>query len=62
MSKFSKDEIEEGLRELLNECLRGANQEGSIISIKYDEDRQECTVQMTVHIVDEDDFIGFEGY
>ena len=62
MSKFTKDEIREGLRELLSECLGSCNQDGAVLSLEYDEEKQECTVKMTVHIVDEDNYIGFEGY
>ena len=59
---YSKKKIEETLKDLLNETLRGAAQEDSIISLKYDPKKQECTVQMNVHIVEEDDYIGFGVY
>jgi hypothetical protein len=57
-----KAEIEAKLKDLLNDCLSSANQDGSIISLELDESGETCTVKMNVTIVEEDDYIGFEGY
>ena len=59
---YTKKEIEKRLKASLHEILRDGAQEDSIISLKYDSKKQECTVQMTVHIVPEDDYVGFAGY
>jgi len=61
-SKFSKEEIEKRLKDMLHEMLRTQYQEDSIISLTYDEEKNECLVRMTVNIVEEDDYIGFNGY
>lgn len=58
----SKETIEKQLKEMLHEMLRSHGQEDSIISLEYDDVSQECTVKMTVHIVEEDNYIGFAGY
>ncbi len=42
--------------------LRTQYQEDSIISLTYDEEKNECLVRMTVNIVEDDDYIGFNGY
>jgi hypothetical protein len=60
--KYSKEEIEKRLKDMLHEILRDYNQEDSIISLEYDEENQECNLKMTVHIVEEDDYIGFDEY
>jgi hypothetical protein len=60
--KYSKEEIEKTLKDMLHEILRGYHQEDSIISLEYDESKQECNVKMTVHIVEEDEYIGFAAY
>lgn len=59
---YSKTEIENRLKELLHEMLRGYNQEDSIISLEYDEEKNECNLKLTVNIVEEDDYVGFGGY
>ena len=60
--KYTKEEIEKRLKDILHEILRGYNQEDSIVSIDYDEEKRECTIKMNVHIVDRDDYIGFGCY
>ncbi len=60
--KYSKEEIESRLKDMLHEILRGYNQEDSILSLEYDEEKQECNLKMTVNIVEEDDYVGFAGY
>ena len=47
---------------MLHEILRGYNQEDSIISLKYNEEKQECNLTLSVNIVEEDDYIGFACY
>ena len=58
----TKEEIEKRLKDMLHEMLRGYHQEDSILSLEYDEEKQECTVKLSVHIVEEDDYIGFSVY
>lgn len=60
--EHSKEEIEKRLKDMLHEILRDHGQEDSIISLTYDETKQECNVKMSVHIVKEDDYVGFSGY
>lgn len=60
--KYTKEEIEEKLKDMLHEILRGHNQEDSIISVSYDEEKQECNIKMTVSIVEEDNYVGFASY
>lgn len=59
---YTKKEIEFQLMNTLNEMLRNYNQEDSIISLDYDENNQQCTVKMNVHIVEKDNYIGFGVY
>lgn len=60
--KYSKEEIEKRLRSLLGECLESMNQESAIEKLEYNEETEKCTVTLSTHIVEEDDYIGFEGY
>ena len=60
--KYSKEEIEQKLKDLLYEMLSSYNQEGSILSLEYDEEKQECNLKMSVNIVEEDNYIGFSSY
>lgn len=60
--KYSKEEIEKRLKDMLHEMLRGYHQEDSILSLEYDEEKQECNLKMNVHIVEEDDYVGFGVY
>ena len=60
--KYSKEEIEKRLKDMLYEMLSSQNQEDGFISLEYDEEKQECNVRMSVHTVEEDDYIGFSGY
>jgi hypothetical protein len=59
---YTKEEIETRLKSLLHEMFRGANQEDGILSLEYNEKKQECTVKLNVSIIEEDDYIGFSGY
>lgn len=60
--KYSKEEVEKRLKDTLHEMLRGCHQEDSIISLEYDEEKQQANLVMNVHIVEEDDYVGFGGY
>lgn len=59
---YTKKEIESRLKNMLDECLESYNQDGSIISIVYDPEKNECTVKLNVYIVEEDNYVGFQGY
>ncbi len=59
---YTKEEIETRLKEVLYDLLSYGNQEGSILSLNYNEKKQECNVTLTVNIIEEDDYIGFDGY
>lgn len=60
--KYTKEEIEKGLKDRLYNILSDYNQESSIISLKYNKESETCTIELTVHIVEEDNYIGFDGY
>lgn len=60
--KYSKEEIEERLHDCLYECLESGNQEGGVISLNYDPESETCSVKFHVCIVEEDDYVGFDGY
>lgn len=60
--KYTKEEIEGRLRYMLYELLSDQNQEDGFISLEYNEETQECNIRMSVHIVEEDDYIGFGSY
>jgi hypothetical protein len=60
--KYTKEQIEERLTEMLSDCLEYGNQESAIISLEYDPETEEATIKMSTHIVEEDDYVGFEGY
>lgn len=62
MIKYTKEQIEKSLRDLLNELMRSDNQDGSIRSFHYNEDTKQCTVVFSTCIIEEDDYIGFQGY
>jgi hypothetical protein len=59
---YTKEEIEKGLKDSLYNILSDYDQESSIISLKYNEESGTCTIELTVHIVEEDNYIGFDGY
>ena len=60
--KYTKGEIESMLHSMLYDLLSSYNQEGAIKSFKYNEERETCTIELSTHIVEEDDYIGFDGY
>jgi hypothetical protein len=59
---YKKEEIENRLKEILDDLLSTINQDGSIISLDYDESKNECVVKMDVFINEDDNFIGFQSY
>ncbi len=59
---LSKENIETELARLLDELLARGNQDGSIINLEYDKGTETCKVTMSVHIVEEDQYIGFQAY
>ena len=60
--RYSKEEIEKRLKDMLHVMFRGYHQEDSILSLEYDEEKQECNLKMSVHIVEEENYIGFACY
>ncbi len=60
--KYSKEEIEVRLQEMLNDLLRGGNQDGSILELNYDPINETANVKLSVFIVEEDDYVGFQSY
>jgi hypothetical protein len=60
--KYTKEEIKERLHDLLYDCLSTQYQESAIISLDYDEETEECIVKLCTHIVEEDDYVGFDSY
>ena len=58
----SKATVEAVLTEMLDELLEYGNQDGSILDIEYDEKTETCNVKMSVVIVEDDNYIGFQGY
>lgn len=60
--KYTKEQIETALKDLLYDLLSYGNQESAIISLEYDEVEEVCNVKLRTHIVEEDDYIGFDGY
>lgn len=59
---YNKEEIEKRLKDMLHEILRSHGQEDSIIKLEYDEANQQCNIKMNVHIIEEDDYVGFGVY
>jgi hypothetical protein len=59
---YTKEQVEKILKETLKECLSGINQESGVKSVIYDAEKQECTVKLSVVIVEDDNFVGFSGY
>lgn len=60
--KYTKEEIEKTLTEMLRECLESYNQESALVSLEYDSDSGQAIVVLDTCIIEEDDYIGFEGY
>jgi hypothetical protein len=47
---------------MLYDMLSDYNQESAILNLVYDDKTETCNVVLSVHIVEEDDYIGFDGY
>jgi hypothetical protein len=60
--KYTKQEIETRLNSMLYDMLSDYNQESAILNLVYDDKTETCNVVLSVHIVEEDDYIGFDGY
>lgn len=60
--KYTKQEIETRLNRMLYDMLSDYNQESAILNLVYDPKTETCNVVLSVHIVEEDDYIGFDGY
>lgn len=59
---ITKEEIEAELKNQLRELLSSGNQEDSILSFKFDEDKMEVNVKLSVTSIPEDNYLGFAGY
>ena len=57
-----KELIEKELTERLRDCLETYDQDDAFVSLVYDESTQTCMIKMNVHIVEEDNYIGFSVY
>lgn len=62
MMDVSKTNIERSLKKLLSECLETYNQESGLISLEYDPVTETCIAKLNVVIIEEDEYIGFDGY
>ena len=60
--KHSKEEVETVLYDMLHEALGSYNQEDALISLDYNEEKEECVVRLNVTIIEEDSYVGFAGY
>jgi len=60
--KYSKKQIEKRLKDMLYDLLSSGNQESALKNLTYDKKTKQCNIIMNVHIVEEDDYIGFDGY
>ncbi len=61
---MTKEEKIEALLEMLNECLEGGNQEcyGSLECLSFDEEKGEVVIKFPLVVIEEDNFVGFQGY
>jgi len=59
---MTKEKIEIRLKDILQEIFQAHHLEDSIILISYDEKKEQCTINMTVQVVEEDDYVGFGNY
>lgn len=57
-----KKEVEKQLTDLLNDCLESANQEYSFKVTSVDLVNMKFNVSFNIVVVEEDDYIGFQGY
>ena len=57
-----KEEIAEELADMLHELLRYGNQEGSFKVTGINLETMKFNVEFNIHVVEEDNYIGFAGY
>jgi len=62
MKEYTKVSAKAALTNLLNECLESMNQERSFEVKNIDLKKMKFTVEFNIVIVDDDDYIGFQGY
>lgn len=60
--KLTKEQIEEQLYDMLNECLSSYNQDGSIDELIYNPETNTCTVVFKNIFIDENEQAYFQGY
>ena len=60
--KYSKQEIENRLKEMLNEMLSDYNQDGTLISLDFDSESETATIKMNVYIDEDYDYVGFATF
>ena len=60
--KITKEGVERDLTDMLNECLESANQEGSFEVTSVDLKNMKFNVSFNIVVVEEDEYIGFQGY
>ena len=60
--KLTKEEVEECLSSMLEECLEYGNQDGSFVVKYVDLENMKFCVEFDIVEIDEDNYIGFAGY
>lgn len=60
--KINEEIVRSALGNLLNECLESANQEYSFKIKNVDLENMKFDVEFNIVIVEEDNYIGFNGY
>ena len=59
---INEEIVKETLTDLLGDCLETANQEGSFEVTSVDLKTMKFNVSFDIVIVEEDEYIGFQGY
>lgn len=62
LKKLGEKKVSELLGDLLNECLEGANQDGSFKVVKVDLEKQKMVVEFDIAVYQPDKYVGFRGY
>lgn len=60
--KITEEIVKNKLTDLLNECLESMNQEYSFKVKSVDLENMKMNVDFEIIIVEEDEYIGFQGY
>ena len=60
--KINEETVKTSLTYFLNECLESANQDGSFEVTSVDLKNMKFNVSFNIVVVEEDDYIGFQGY